>query len=229
MVFMGASAFGASKLEENDRFCTTCHLAAERTYYNRAQFALDHPEAEISDLASYHYVLAQNDPLIDAFRCIDCHRGRQTVPERTKTLGVGIYDGLLYLLGGGSPDDVIGREVEHTTSLIEDGCVNCHGDVLVTLGFNNHYHNYLPAAEEAFNHTGDLSVEPGTSFEQERRLLLDGVQPKNTDVNCMDCHQGHDAVIGGKRVQFIQEETRNEACNVCHRDNDLTIDLTPDD
>lgn len=226
ILLAGAGGIGGTFLEENDQFCTSCHLAAERTYYNRSQMAMVHQES-IPDLASYHYVTALNDPQIGEFRCIDCHRGRQTIPHRVVTLGLGVYDGLVYLTGGGSPDE-IQRNTVHQSWLIEASCLNCHSDTVLTLGFNNHYHNYLPAIEKAFDlQDGDLFVEQGLTFEEERRLLLDGIQPKETEVTCLTCHLAHTQIIGGARVQFVQERTRDQGCTACHEDNDLTIDLIP--
>ncbi len=224
LVLIGAgAAYGGTRLEENDRFCATCHLAAERTYYNRAQMALD--QQEPVDLASYHYRITWDDPQIDDFRCIDCHRGRQTIWQRAATLGIGIYDALIYLTGGGDSAAVEAGKLKRTTSLVEESCIACHAAELVTLGFNNHYHNYLPAAEKAFDWTGNLSVEAGTEFDQERALLLNGVQAKETTVTCFACHQAHVTVVGGHRVQFIQGEAMNQSCTCCHLDNDLEIDL----
>jgi hypothetical protein len=158
---------------------------------------------------------------------VDCHRGRQRVLDRAATLGVGIYDMLVYLTGGGSPAEIEQRSIHRTAGLIADSCINCHSDILVTLGFNNHYHNYLPAAAEAYDLTGNLSVEPGMSFEFERELLLGGVQIKRTDVTCADCHLAHEPVIGGTGEEFIQEDVRNRACTRCHLDNNQRIDLIP--
>ena len=225
LMLIGASGYGGTKLEENDEFCTSCHLAAERTYYNRAQFAMDYQEQANPDLATYHYIAALNDPQLDEFRCVDCHRGRHSIPDRIKALGLGIYDGVLYVAGRGSPTNIENGETHLSASLVEDSCISCHSDVLVTLGFNNHYHNYLPAAQTAYDWTGDLSVESGTDFEEEKELLLAGIQAKVTDVQCISCHQGHISVIGGQRVQFIHEATRDQACTQCHKDLDLRIDL----
>ncbi len=220
-------SIGGTFLEENDKFCTSCHLAAERTYYNRSQIAMVQQQ-DVPDLASFHYVAALNDPQMNEFRCVDCHRGRQNIPHRVVALVVGFYDGLVYLTGGGSPDEIQRGDV-HQAWLIEASCINCHADTLLTLGFNNHYHNYLPAVEKAFDLTGDLFVEEGLDFEQERELILAGIQPQETDITCLTCHVAHVSVIGGTRVQFVQTSTRDRGCTQCHRDNDLNIDLIPEE
>lgn len=214
----------ASKLEENDRFCTSCHLAAERTYYNRAQFAMDHQDQSIPDLASAHYVYALNDPAEEAFRCVDCHRGRHTLPDRAAALALGAYDGLVYATGGGNPTE-IERGEAHWPGLIESSCTDCHTETLLVLGFDNHFHNYLPVAEEAHQRTGDLFVPEETSFEDEQKLLADGLQIHETQATCLTCHQAHVSVVGGQRVQFVSEEARLTGCTQCHTDNGLEIGL----
>jgi hypothetical protein len=225
VLLAGVGGVGGTFLEENDKFCTTCHLASERTYYNRSQLAVVHQE-QIPDLSSYHYVVALNDPQLNEFRCIDCHRGRQIISHRVVALGLGAYDGLVYLTGGGSPDEVQ-RANLHQPWLIEASCINCHSDTILTLGFDNHFHNYLPTIEKAFDLRGDLFVGEGIEFAEERQLLLDGIQPKETDVTCLTCHLAHTEVIGGTRVQFVQERTRDRGCTACHEDNDLSINLIP--
>ncbi|MCB9435492.1 MAG: hypothetical protein H6673_00685 [Anaerolineales bacterium] len=227
LVLLGGTAgIGGSLLEEHDRNCTVCHVAAERTYYNRAQLAMDAQDETIPDLSSYHYVVALNTPQMEAFRCVDCHRGRQTIPDRVLTLGLGIYDTAVYATGGGSSTAIESATLKHSQGMVEKACIHCHSDTLETLGFNNHYHNYLPAAEAAYRQTGNLTVEEGLPFAEERRLLLEGLQTAQTDTSCTDCHLAHVTVIGGERVQFIQEAVRNTGCTRCHMDVDLRIDLT---
>jgi hypothetical protein len=215
---------GASKLEENDQFCTNCHLAPERTYYNRAQFALDHQDEEIPDLSTFHYVQALNDPDDGEFRCVDCHRGRQNILHRGQALVIGAYDGMRYVFGGGSTTEIEKGEV-HSPGLITASCIQCHSDTLLILGFDNHFHSYLPAAEEVHEDTGDLFVPPGITYAQEQELLDKGLETKETDVTCLSCHRAHVSTIGGERVQFVDEETSFKGCNQCHTDNDLNIDL----
>ena len=215
---------GASKLEENDKFCTSCHLAAERTYYNRTQIAQDNRDTAIPDLASFHYVAALDSVSYDEFRCVDCHRGRQTILDRTAALALGAYDGLVYVTGGGSASEIEKGEV-HQPWIINSSCTECHTDTLLVLGFDNHYHNNLPAAETAHDRSGDLFVPEGISFEDEQKLLDEGLTISDTDVDCLTCHLAHVSIIGGERVQFIDDATKLQGCTDCHVDNDLNIDL----
>lgn len=215
---------GASILEENDEFCTTCHIAPERTYYNRAQYAMDHQDAEIPDLSSMHYIAALEDASMDEFRCVDCHRGSQTMIDRAAALAIGAYDGVVYALGGGSTTEIEKGEV-HQPWLINKACEDCHTDTLVLLGFDNHFHNYLPAAEKAYERSGDMFVPPQTSFEDERELLEAGFKSHETSVDCLTCHQSHVRVIGGEQLQFISEKQKLAGCTKCHEENDLEIDL----
>src|SRR3989304_4237572 len=48
--------FGASKAEEQDGFCISCHVAPEQTYYDRSRLALAQQEPYL-DLSSAHYGL----------------------------------------------------------------------------------------------------------------------------------------------------------------------------
>lgn len=218
---------GASKVEENDKFCTSCHLAAERTYYNRSQIAQDSRDTTLPDLASFHYVAALDSVSYDEFRCVDCHRGRQTILDRGAALALGAYDGLIYATGGGSATEIEKGEV-HQPWIITSSCVECHTDTLLILGFDNHYHNDLPDAETANKRTGDLFVPEGISFEEEQKLLDEGLMTSDTAVNCLTCHLAHVSIVGGERVQFIDDETKLEGCTDCHEDNDLNIDLLED-
>ena len=218
---------GASKLEENDKFCTNCHVASERTYYNRSRISLDKRDLDIPDLASFHYVAALNSVSYDKFRCVDCHRGRQTIIDRGTALVLGAYDGLIYATGGGSATEIEKGEV-HQPGIINSSCVECHTDTLLILGFDNHFHNHLPDAETAHDRTGDLFVPEGLSFEDEQVLLDEGLVTVDTSTNCLTCHLAHVSIVGGERVQFLDDATKLEGCTACHEDNDLNIDLLED-
>ncbi len=220
-------AAGASKLEEDDQFCTNCHVASERTYYNRSRIAQDNRDLAVPDLASFHYVAALDSVSYDEFRCVDCHRGRQTILDRGTALVLGAYDGFIYATGGGSATEIERGEV-HQPSIINSSCVECHTDTLLVLGFDNHFHNHLPEAETAHDRTGDLFVPEGLSFEDEQSLLDEGLVTVETEADCLTCHLAHVSIVGGERVQFLDEETKLQGCTECHEDNDLNIDLLED-
>src|SRR4051794_17207677 len=88
IVVLGVGGFiTASALEEHDNFCTSCHTVPETTYFNRAYLSLDNPKEVVTDLATVHYHLAQQDNK-PAFSCISCHRGDSTLGNRVATLAL---------------------------------------------------------------------------------------------------------------------------------------------
>ncbi len=128
VVLFGAGVGGASKIEENDAFCASCHRAPEVTYVARAQQALNAPD-DAPDLASAHTPL----PL----RCVDCHRGDGSLLHRGASLALGARNGVLFITGRGE---------EGETQLLwlpEASCQSCHRDVWSEEGFEKHFHNLL--------------------------------------------------------------------------------------
>src|SRR5689334_10193846 len=101
--------FTVSRLEESDRFCGSCHMAPERTYYNRTRFAQAETQP-IEDLASAHYTEGAT------FRCIDCHRGDAGISDRAAALMLGASDTSLYVLG--EPDQTIEKMQAANPALI---------------------------------------------------------------------------------------------------------------
>jgi nitrate/TMAO reductase-like tetraheme cytochrome c subunit len=95
LLFVG-SLVTASELEERDEFCISCHRAPEVTYVERAQTAVTHPA---TDLASFHYADDSH------FRCVDCHRGDQSVAQRAAILWLAAKDTAVHFLG--TPDQTI--------------------------------------------------------------------------------------------------------------------------
>lgn len=118
---------GASKIEENDGFCASCHRAPEVTYVSRARAAL--AQEDPVDLASRHTIIPA--------RCVDCHRGDGSVVHRGVALALGARNVVVFLAGSGR---------EGKTDLLwlpEASCNACHGDVLSEPGFERHFHNLL--------------------------------------------------------------------------------------
>ncbi len=217
LLALGSLSFAvATALEEHDPFCISCHTAPEITYYNRAYYALDHPDEPIPDLATLHYHAAQAADGA-AFKCIDCHRGDGSLPHRLTTVALGAYDAIIYLLG--QDDPTIEKQGTKTGWLANASCAACHSETLLKLdGINNHFHTYLPQAREAFSGSRSLTIGAGL----QQALSESGDQPPtdletiNVQLLCSDCHQAHKAQPLAADLFFMDTLLRNTACVACH-------------
>ncbi|MCC7352376.1 MAG: hypothetical protein IT330_01370 [Anaerolineae bacterium] len=122
------SALYVSRAEEENRFCTSCHLPQEEEYVQRAAEAT---AAAIPDLATAHWVRK-------GINCVGCHRGDQSLPQRVASLGLGAANTVKWLLGNrGAHGNVTVRW------LPENACWLCHRAEVEAPGFENHLHNRL--------------------------------------------------------------------------------------
>ncbi|NDJ52668.1 MAG: hypothetical protein GYB68_06240 [Chloroflexi bacterium] len=211
--FVGGA--GASRLEENDRFCASCHMVPERTYFNRAQFALAGIDP-VEDLSSAHYLADPEDlPAGVPMRCIDCHRGDDSLLHRTEALLLGAEDTVIYLFG--DPDQSIEKTELNVPHLANDSCVMCHSAALLEVGFPNHFHNMLPVAADVWQDGGELTL-PQTNPELYEDALEEGLEPiEDSDLLCMDCHQTHVSKPGAELTGFLDlDNVAYPACETCH-------------
>lgn len=199
-----------TKLEERDSFCISCHTAPEEAYYNRAQQALAIKDAgsfeDPADLASAHYGLAE-----EPFRCIDCHRGDGSILHRGETLLLGTRDALILL--SGSADETLEKTAAAAPDLLNAGCTHCHTESLLVTGFNNHFHNMLPPAYEAWQAGGTLFPPQGFSE------IPEGAEPElfETALTCLDCHHAHKSITDGSFTLYLDvEAVVFPACVQCH-------------
>lgn len=133
VVLVFAVLVGASKVEENDAFCASCHRAPEVRYVARARAAHLTPD-DPSDLASRHAIIPA--------RCVDCHRGDGSLVHRVTALALGARNAAQFVMGQGE---------EGRTRLLwlpEASCTRCHADVLNQPSFEKHFHNLLPKYED---------------------------------------------------------------------------------
>jgi hypothetical protein len=216
------SAVGVSKLEEQDEFCTSCHRAPEAMYYDRRQAAYTIGDPfTLPDLAAFH---AWDDP---DFRCIDCHRGDDSLAHRGRVLMLAAGDTFTYFAGGGdetvergsmpavNPNQATWRGPEHftrTPDVLNAACLKCHQDTLTLVGFENHFHNKLPAAQTAYEQTGELTYPEDWPAGAGAEALL---QIEETILTCLDCHRAH---VQGFEFEFFlnQNEVLLPACVQCH-------------
>lgn len=237
LVVFVVGTVGVSKLEERDQFCIQCHLAPEETYYARAQDAPAVADPfELVDLASFHYwnaTHAENSERDNSesavFRCIDCHRGDDGPVHRGQTLILAAGDALTWLTGredqtiekGAVPNvdpntaEWAGPErYNRRPDILNAGCLKCHQDALTLVGFDNHFHNRLPAAQEAFAQTGRLNYPEGW---QEGVGSADLLQADETLLTCLDCHRTH---VQGFESEFFLDtgQVVFHACVQCHKE-----------
>jgi hypothetical protein len=215
-----------SAVEEQDSFCTGCHLAPETTYVRRATTGGEAANAsDVFDLASFHYWSARQDG--DSFRCIDCHRGDNTVRQRAAVLLLAAADTLTFLRGnadqtvakGDVPnphatlDTWLGPEAfNRRPDILNASCRACHQKTLTLVGFENHFHNRLPAARNAYQETGELVYPDDWGSATGTGRLL---QNDNTVLTCLDCHRAH--VAGFESEFFLSpEQIVFPACEKCH-------------
>jgi hypothetical protein len=223
IMLFGASILTASKLEERDEFCTSCHRTPEVTYFERAHEAM--ANTAVPDLASFHYTT--NNP----FRCVDCHRGDQSLGQRTEILWLAAKDTAVHLLG--TPDQTIEKgnllapnphtgswqgpeQYSRTPAILNDGCLSCHQDALTLVGFENHFHNKLPQAQLAYEQTERLNFPEGWPGQAGSPALL---VPEETVLTCLDCHRAH---VPGLEFEYFLDETAVvlPACVQCHLEAD---------
>lgn len=205
-----------SRLEENDRFCASCHIAPERTYYNRAQFALAGVDP-VADLASAHYRSDPADlPRQQPFRCIDCHRGDEGIAHRATALALGARDTAIYFLG--NPDQTLEKTDIEVPVLLTESCLKCHADTLLEVGFENHYHSKLAATYRIWQQGGTLTIPDDANPNLYQPVLEMGLQPvEGVDMLCVDCHLAHVNTPGAELVSFIDlEKVVYPACEECH-------------
>ncbi len=219
LVLFVMSVTVASELEERDEFCTSCHRAPEVAYFERAHGTVN---TAAIDLASFHYEVEGYQ-----FRCVDCHRGDQSVGQRAQILWLAARDTAVHYLG--NPNNVIEKgnipapephesnwqgpeRYSRTPDILNDGCLNCHQDALTLVGFENHFHNKLPQAQLGYNQTERLNFPEGWPGQAGSPALL---VPEETILTCLDCHRAH---VPGLEFEYFLDETAVvlPACVQCH-------------
>lgn len=207
LVLAGSAAAAVSKLEEDDRFCISCHTAPEVAYYERVlAVAADAAHAQVPpDLSSAHTRWVE-----DGFRCIDCHRGNAGAVHRATTLALGARDAALFL--SGQADPTLEKGTMALPALASAACTRCHTDALLITGFGNHFHNKLPEAYEAWRAGGELVTPPDGT-------LIDALAQVETTVSCVDCHRAHVQAPGAEAQGYLDlESVVLPACVQCHRE-----------
>src|SRR5262249_40910908 len=153
----------------------------------------------VTDLATMHYHLVQAKG--QSFACINCHRGDSSLSQRISTLALGGRDAVIFVLG--REDPTIEKAQISQSWLTNSACISCHTDTLLRVdGFNNHFHNYLPAAADVLAKGGKITTSDGSNGQNSfgRRRAFRTVK---TSLTCTDCHQAHKSVSNGEATTFM--------------------------
>jgi hypothetical protein len=118
----GFTGFTATRFENRDSFCASCHTEPETTYYERETA---NPPV---DLANFHFQKQT--------RCIDCHSGNGPI-GRASALMLGARDLTAYLSNHYTQPAPLTRPIS------DANCLKCHSDVTQRQDFNNHFHVFL--------------------------------------------------------------------------------------
>ncbi len=215
VILSGIGFVTASALEDQDNFCISCHTVPEVTYYNRAYLSLDHPDVTVSDLATAHYHLSQQNGKTP-FACIDCHRGDAGLTNRVAAIALGARDALIYVTG--HEDPTIEKTQLAEGWLANASCVGCHTSTLLNVtGFNNHYHTKLMQAA-TLRANGGQNVIGGdlTTLPNQSQAVADWTRTVNVNLDCTSCHIAHKTVTNGTATQFVDTHIEAAACVSCH-------------
>jgi len=109
--------YASDRVEENDAFCTSCHLPSGATLHE--ENARDFAAQPTVSLAAAHAVAGNEARLDGAFRCIDCHGGTG-LAGRARVKLLSLRDAAIYLMG--DFDEPHGM----TWPLREEDCRSCH-------------------------------------------------------------------------------------------------------
>jgi predicted CXXCH cytochrome family protein len=135
------SFFVATRLEENDAFCASCHSQPETEYFQRTR-------TNAVDLASAHANANAYAPMSDSgvqgggappnkrARCIDCHSG-PGVLGRVQSVGLGARDVLVWVSGQAEQPAAAQHPIQ------DANCLKCHIEITTKQGFDNHLHRHL--------------------------------------------------------------------------------------
>jgi hypothetical protein len=111
--------WGSDRIEENDAFCSSCHLPSGAPLHE--ENAADFAARPAVSLAVAHAVAGNEARADGAFRCIDCHGGTGFL-GRARVKALSVRDAAIYLLGE--------FEEPHGMAwpLRDDDCRKCHAE-----------------------------------------------------------------------------------------------------
>ena len=172
--------WGTDRLEEDDAFCTACHLPSGTPLH--ADNAADFAARPALSLAVAHAVAGNEARPDGAFRCIDCHGGTGWLGRaRVKLLSA--RDGLVYL--GGRFDEPDGMR----WPLRDEDCRQCHATFASAAAAVESWET--PAFHALSVHNRELGVSCVTChLAHERGGITDRnfLHPEPVRAACVRCH-----------------------------------------
>lgn len=211
--------------QQQDSFCLECHTPQHDAYVQRAEASVG--GALAPDLASFHYQQIRGQG--GEVRCIDCHRGDDSLAHRADTFALSARMAALWLT---SADDLrlektaitstvvngITQTVRQTTlalhapDMTNASCIGCHQQELLVAGKANHMHNTLPAVYEAWKNGARL-IPPADATDPQA-VVAEGLLLYNTTVQCHSCHQAHRSTEAANYLDM--QNVVKPACEQCH-------------
>ncbi len=172
--------WGSDRLEQNDAFCTACHLANGTPLH--ADNAADFAARPAVSLAVAHAAAGNAARADGAFRCIDCHGGTGFA-GRARVKWLSFRDGVVYLTGRFD-------EPHGMTSPLEDAdCRKCHDEFASASAASQPWE--APAFHALSVHNRELGVACVTChLAHERGGLADRnfLHPEPVRAQCARCH-----------------------------------------
>ena len=159
-------AYGAH-LENNDRFCASCHTQPESTFVTRAQ-------GSSLDLASAHSAKGVG--------CIACHSG-DGAAGRLDAVLLGVRDLAAYVRSDYPQPAIL------THPIADVNCLKCHQEVLQNRTFDNHFHLFLPQWQAVAPQTAASCVACHTSHATDGERQLGWLNKPRTVAQCDACHR----------------------------------------
>jgi predicted CXXCH cytochrome family protein len=165
-ILIGLTGFGATRLENRDAFCASCHTDPETTYYHRST------ATPASDLASFHTE--------KKVRCIDCHSGSGPA-GRAAALMLGAKDLSAFLTHKYTSPAPLTRPIS------DANCLKCHSDVTKKQDFENHFHVFL-AQWQAVDPNAATCVSCHQSHDTSGEAGIAYLNRDSTTQVCQTCH-----------------------------------------
>lgn len=166
--------FVATRVEENDASCASCHSQPETTYVERTQ------AAAASDLASAHAHLARNSATKSATRCIDCHSGPGLL-GRVQSVSLGAKDFFVWVSGRATQPSVATHPIQ------DANCLKCHAATPNDSSFDLHFHRYMMRWQQADANAGTCA-SCHTSHTTDGTAAIGFLQQQRTLPQCKQCH-----------------------------------------
>ncbi len=167
IVFASGALALSVHLENNDRFCASCHTNPETTFVARTT-------QPPTDLASAHAA--------EGVGCIQCHSGAGKA-GRADALKLGAHD-LAAFVSRNYP-----QPAKLTHPIPDDNCLKCHSNIGQSQSFENHFHVLLPRWQQAQPTQAATCVDCHSAHTTDGRPDIVWVSIEPTQKQCNGCHR----------------------------------------